>query len=86
MRFAESALTKLNNWKPEGPTIKIESFEIDDLTTYKAICNKYSIPVSSSIKEELLTNELEELMEDDELEQGLEDAYDLDVGLDDDNN
>lgn len=84
--FAESALTKLYNWKPEGPTIKIERFEIDDLPTYKAICNKYSIPVSSSIKEETLTNELEELMEDDELEQGLEDAYDLDAGLEDDNN
>lgn len=79
--FAESSLTKLNNWKPEDLTIKVESFEIDDISMYRTVCNKYSIPVNSSTKEEELTKELEELMEDEELEQCLEDAYDLDTGL-----
>ena len=83
LEFAESMTSKVQGWEVLTPKLKIEYITLDDPEGYESILNERSIRIgNTTINEEDVTDQLQALVFDLDAEDNeLEDAYDLDAGI-----
>ena len=83
LAYAEAMMSKLNEWELLEPKLKVESITIDNPNAYESTLDELATRITTpSIKEEILKSELQALELDQDVGvQSLEDAYDLDAGI-----
>lgn len=83
LTYAQTMISELNHWELRELRVKIESINLVDPEGYESTLNEWSTRVGEpSIKEEQIKEELQALELDLAADvQDLEDAYDLDTGI-----